>query len=296
MLFQRYKNNPIIRPDPSKAYEKDGTYNPTAIVHENKVYLIYRAEGDSDVSTLCLATSSDGFKFKKHNNNPIIKPSVPEEDGGCEDPRIVKIGDTFYLTYTSYNGMQPVTDDTVSTSLAISKDLINWEKLGIIVKGIKAATIFPEKINKKYVMFIGGKNIRIAESLDLLNWKLDKEILLDVRKNMFDDRYVEVGPQPLIFKDKIILFHNTADKQGVFHPSLAILDINNPRKILYRVDKPLMTPTEDYELYGKVKNVIFGSGLVELNGTYFYYYGAADKYVGVATVEKTELENYLLKL
>ena len=74
------------------------------------------------------------------------------------------------------------------------------------------------------------------------------------------------------------------------------MDKNNPGKVLYRADKPLMTPTEDYEVNGKVNNVIFGSGLVEFKGTYFYYYGAADKVIAVATVSKEELEKYLNSL
>ena len=93
-----------------------------------------------------------------------------------------------------------------------------------------------------------------------------------------------------------MLFFNTADKDFVFHPSLALLDKNDPRKVLYRADEPLMSPTEEYELHGKVPKVIFGSGLVEKDGVYFYYYGAADKYVAVATIKKTELEKYISEI
>lgn len=298
MLFKRYKNNPIIEPDQAKEYESKNTYNPCAIVHNNKVYLIYRAEGESSkfVSRLCLAVSSDGYNFEKYKGNPIIEPTIPEEKGGCEDPRITKIDDSYYLTFTSYNGMQPVTSHTINTSLAISNDLIHWEKKGIIVKGLKSTALFSEKINGKYIMFIGGKNIRIATSKDMINWNVDEEPILDIRENKFDDRYVEVGPPPFIFNDKLVLFFNTADKNGVFHPSLALLDKNYPNEVLYRADKPLMTPSEEYELKGHVPNVIFGEGLVEFKGTYFFYYGAADKCVCVATVKKAELEKYLSSL
>jgi len=298
MLLKRYKDNPIISPDPEKDYEKECAYNPCAIIYQDKVYVIYRAEGISDnyVSRLCLAVSEDGYNFKKHEDNPIIEPSLPEEKRGCEDPRITKICDTFYLTYTAYDGMHPERSENIYTALATSKDLVHWKKQGIILKGIKAAAIFSEKINGKYIMFIGGKNIRIASSTDLINWDLDKEPVLDIRENKFDNRYVEVGPAPFAYKDRLVLFFNTADKQGVFHPSLALLDKNDPRKVIYRADEPLMTPAEEYELNGKVKNVIFGSGLVEFKGTYFYYYGAADKYVAVATVKKAELERYLSSL
>ena len=197
MLFKRYKHNPIISPDSTKSYEKKGTYNPCAIIHQNKFYVIYRVEDESGVSRLCLAISNDGFKFKKYKNNPIIEPGIPEEKGGCEDPRITKIDDTFYLTYTSYNGMQPVTPDTINTSLATSKNLIDWKKQGIIVKGLKSTALFPEKIKGKYLMLIGGKKIRIAWSKDLMRWDVEKKPILDIREDKFDSQYVETGPAPL---------------------------------------------------------------------------------------------------
>ena len=298
MLFKRYENNPIIVPDTSKDYEKDATYNPCAILHENKIFLIYRAEDKTKnaVSQLCLAVSEDGYNFEKYENNPIISPTMPEEKRGCEDPRITKIRSTFYLTYTAYDGMHPERSENIYTALATSKDMYNWEKKGIIYKNIKAAAIFSERIDGKYYMFIGGQNIKIATSKDLINWDVDKEPILDKRKGYFDNKYVETGPPPFVYNDRLVLFFNSADEQFKFHPSLALLDKNNPRKVLYRSDEPLMTPTEDYEINGKVNNVIFGSGLAEFKGTYFYYYGAADKVIAVATVSKEELEKYLNSL
>ena len=296
MLFKRYEKNPVISPDPSKPYESECAYNPAAIVHNNHVYLIYRAEGDSKVSTLCLATSNDGYNFEKYENNPVIEPSLPEEKQGCEDPRITKIGDKFYMTYTSYDGMYPERSENINTSLATSNDLIHWKKHGIVLRDIKSAAIFSEKIKGKYFMFIGGKKIWIATSKNLFDWELEGKPFLETRENMFDSRYVEAGPPPFAFKDKLVLFFNTADNQGVFHPSLALLDKNDPHRIVYRADKPLMTPSGELESKGKVNNVIFGEGLVEFKGLYFYYYGAADKYVCVATAKKPELEKYISSL
>ena len=291
MLFKRDQNNPIIIPE--KDYENKGTFNPCAIIHQKKVYLIYRAENQSGISILALAISKDGYNFEKYKDNPIIEPTLPEEKAGCEDPRVTKIGDIFYLTYTAYDGRYPKKFQNIYTALATSKDLVHWKKQGIILRGIKAAAIFSKKINGKYVMFIGGEKVYIAKSKDMVHWKLDNKPILDIRKNFFDNRFVETGPPPFEFKGKLVLFFNTADKQGIFNPSLALLDKNNPRRIIYRADKPIMTPTEEYELKGTVPNVIFGTGLVELNNTYFYYYGAADKYICVATVQKKDMERYL---
>ena len=96
MIFKRYENNPIIKPDLNSSYESHRTYNPTAIVHENKIYLIYRGQSEANrsVSKLCMAISKDGYTFKKYDKNPIIYPTLPEEKGGCEDPRVTKINNT----------------------------------------------------------------------------------------------------------------------------------------------------------------------------------------------------------
>lgn len=296
MLFTRYKNNPIITPNKRNKYEAIGTFNPAAAVHDNKVYIVYRALDKKGKSSLCLAVSNDGYNFTKSKNNPIIKPTTSKEKGGCEDPRVTKIGDTYYLLYTSYNGQQPVTPETINESLATSKDLITWKKQGILIKGEKSATLFSEKINDNYIMFIGGAEIKVATSNNLKNWKIDQKPILPTRHDKFDSIYVEVGPPPFQFKDKLVLFFNTTDKNRYFQPSLALLDKNNPRKVLYRADKPLMKPTKPYEKNGLVNNVIFGTGLVEFKGTYFYYYGGADTTINVATVSTKKMEKYLSSL
>jgi predicted GH43/DUF377 family glycosyl hydrolase len=297
MLFTRYPDNPIIKPNQNNDYESVGTFNPAAAVHNNKIYIIYRALDQQNKSTLCLAISEDGYNFKKYPQNPIIQRSKSNhEKGGCEDPRITKIDDTYYLLYTSYNGEQPITPKTLNESYATSTDLIHWKKEGILIKCLKSAALLPEKINNKNIVFIGGENIKIGESKNLTDWKIDQKPILDIRKNQFDNRYVEVGPPPFIHDNKIVVFFNVADTNGIFYTSLALLDKNNPRKILYRADKPIMTPSKKYEKEGLVKNVIFGSGLILFQEKYFYYYGAADTSIGVATITQEKMNQYLSSL
>ena len=295
MLFTRYKNNPIIGPNKKHPYEAVGTFNPAAAVYNNKMYLIYRALNKKGWSSLCLAVSKDGFNFKKYKKNPIIKPSFKER-GGVEDPRVTKIGDTYYLLYTSYNGKQPVTAKTINECLATSKDMLHWKKQGIIMKGEKSAALYSEKINGKHLIFIGGTNIRTATSNNLKKWKLNKEPIIKTRKNNFDSIYVEVGPPPFQFKNKLVLFFNTTDKRKYFQLSLALLDKNNPQKVLYRADKPLLKPVKPYEKKGLVNNVIFATGLVEWDNNYFLYYGGADTTINLATVTKKKMEKYLASL
>jgi len=64
------------------------------------------------------------------------------------------------------------------------------------------------------------------------------------------------------------------------------LDRNDPTKILYRSPEPIFEPETDYETFGFVPNVVFTCGAIEKGGIYYVYYGAADRVIGVATVEK----------
>lgn len=295
-MFIKYNKNPIITPDYKLNYEKECTYNPCAVVHDNKVFLIYRAEGKcrNYISTLCLATSNDGYNFNKYEKNPILKPSRPEEKRGCEDPRITKIGDVFYLTYTAFESYdERGGKHKIALSLATSKDLINWEKHGVIFDNMKAGYIYPEKINGEYLMFVGEGSIRIAGSKNLQTWRLEEKPLLSPRENHFDSKLVEVGPPFIIIKNKLIMIYNTADRLNRYLPHYVVLDRKNPTKIIYRHDKPLLGLSEQFEYFGKTNNVIFAEGLVNFAGKYFLYYGGADKYIGVATINEDDLTNYL---
>jgi predicted GH43/DUF377 family glycosyl hydrolase len=282
MEFVRYSKNPILVPDPKLSFEQAAVYNPCAVVHKNKVYLIYRAEAEyynKYVSCLCLAESSDGVHFRKYKNNPIIKPDRAEEKRGCEDPRIVKIGGVYYLTYTAYNGKN------IAVSLATSKNLIHWKKHGVILKNWKSAQILEQSVNGEFLMLVGDKNIFIARSKNLKHWKLDNKPLISPRKNMFDSALVEVGPVPFIKNNQLVLIYNSADGLGHYHPCYCLLDINNPAKVLYRHNRPLANPQTYYELYGKVNYVIFAEGLVLFKNKFLLYYGAADKAIGVAEIK-----------
>ena len=232
-MFTKYKKNPIITPDCKLSYEKECTYNPCAIVHNKKIYLIYRAEGQygSYISSLCLAISKDGYNFSKYKKNPIIQSTRPEEKRGCEDPRITKIGDKFYLTYTAYESYDKRKVNKISLSLATSKDLIHWKKHGIIFNNMKSGYIYPKKVNGEYLMFVGKGNIRIARSKNLKDWKLDGEPFLKPRKTSFDSKLVEVGPPFIELKDKLIMIYNSANNDLIYSPSFLILDKKNPTKI-----------------------------------------------------------------
>jgi predicted GH43/DUF377 family glycosyl hydrolase len=304
--WHRASDSPIISPQ-GTTWESAGTFNPAVIfVHDkpgsksgagSRVVMLYRAQDASGTSRLGYAESLDGIHFTRHSE-PVLSPEAYyERDGGVEDPRLQKIGDTFYLTYTGYNKKD------AQLCLATSLDLIHWERKGVILpayKGnwnvgwTKSGAIVPEKIDGKYCMYWLGTaadktdQMGLSYSTDLLHWTeaTDKPVL-PRRPGKFDSRVVEPGPPPILTPDGIVLVYNGADDQLVYRTGIAVFDRNDPRKLLWRSEQPVFAPEKDWEKAGQVPNVVFVEGMVpvktrEHDDAFRFYYGGADKYVGLA--------------
>jgi predicted GH43/DUF377 family glycosyl hydrolase len=123
----------------------------------------------------------------------------------------------------------------------------------------------------------------LAYSTDLVHWtEATKTPVLPRRPGQFDSRVVEPGPSPILTPDGIVLIYNGGDDKLVYRTAIAILDRNDPRKLLYRSEQPIFAPEKEWEKVGQVPNVVFVEGVVRRGERYLFYYGGADKYVGVA--------------
>jgi predicted GH43/DUF377 family glycosyl hydrolase len=137
--FNKYKNNPILTPNPDNDWESAYLYNPTAIVLNETIFLLYRAQNKSKTSSVGLAWSTDGVNFTRLNK-PIIYATEPWETiGGTEDPRIVRVNGTFYVTYTAYDNV------TAQLAIATSEDLINWTKYPPLFPGYSKPNLHSRK-------------------------------------------------------------------------------------------------------------------------------------------------------
>lgn len=303
--WSRVSNTPIISPE-SDGFESAGTFNPTVVKHDGKFVMLYRAQDRQGKSSLGYAASEDGIHFVRRPEPVMVAEAPYESGGGVEDPRLVKIGDIFYLTYTGYNnqggsGMHatgPIHGDA-QLCLATSTDLLHWKRRGIIMpayKGkwnvgwTKSGAIVPEKINGKYWMYYLADGphqltqMAIANSDDLLHWTdvLDHPVLAS-RPKMFDAQVVEPGPAPVITNDGIFLVYNGADDNNVYRTGWVLFDKNDPTKVVARAERPIFEPVHDWEKVGQVPNVVFVEGMVRDSKRWLFYYGGADKYIGVAS-------------
>jgi len=275
--FTKYASNPILTPQ-GDGFESWAVFNPAVIAKDGIFYMLYRAEGRKGVSRIGLAQSADGINFTRRPE-PVLSPTEPYEIwGGCEDPRVVMFGDTYYMTYTAYNGYR------AKLALATSTDLIQWEKHGVIIPWpwSKSGAIVPQKINGEYVMYFGDSSIWIAYSDDLLHWKVRNDPVMRTRPEHFDSRGIEPGPPPIVTDRGILLIYNGWNNNITYKVGAVLFSKDDPTIILERLDQPILEPTEGWEKTGQISNVVFASGLARKGDSWYLYYGGADKCLNVA--------------
>jgi predicted GH43/DUF377 family glycosyl hydrolase len=331
MELLRYGENPILTPNPANRWENLVVSNPGVILDGGVFYMLYRAAGDDKehVIRFGLATSTDGFHFQRVSDAPVFCPSDDGPDSGCvEDARIVKFGDTFYVTY-AYRPLSPGqywtfphdmvlkpdadafapmawSENLGNTGLACTRDFRHFRRLGRLTSAVqddRDVILFPEKIGGKFAMLHRPKHtaataypsIWLKFSDDLLNWESQEDhLLIEGRPGSKEEKIGGSTPPILTDRGWLVLYHGVADGGLADYTVWAmLLDRNNPLKVLARTPEPILEPKLPYEREGLYPGCVFPTGNVVKDGTLYVYYGAADKYVGVATCRIDDLLNYL---
>ncbi len=281
---------PVLVPS-KEGFDSKNTYNPAVVLGRGTFVMLYRAEarGDKITGRIGLALSEDGISFVRHPE-PVMEPEYSWEKAGVEDPRVVRIGKTYYMTYTGYDG------ETARLCVATSKNLLTWKKHGVVFEEFpfekngkpnwtKSGAILTKKMRSgpfkgRYIMYFGDSNVWLAHSKDLLHWEYEARAVLKPRGHL-----VEPGPPPVLTDEGILFIHNEAvwrDEGLTYTVQTALFDREDPRKLLWRSKKPLLEPEFEWERKGWVDNVVFAESLVEKDGKGYLYYGGADRYVGLA--------------
>ncbi len=305
--FKRSEENPILIPTPDNEWEAEAAFNGCPVLSGKQVHLVYRAISSPQImlgtkmsiSTIGHATSNDGLHFMLHEQ--LIKPENDWERFGCEDPRVTKLGNKYYIFYTALS-TYPLNAQGIKVGLAITRDFQKIEaKYPITPFNAKAMALFPGKIKGKFaaVLSVNTDNPPAKVGLALFDseeqiwspeyWEgwysfLDDHVL-PLRRSIND--HIEIGAPPLKTKFGWLLIYsniqNYFSPPPVFGIEAVLLDLENPAKILGRTKKPLLVPQAIYETYGRVPNIVFPSGALAKGKTLNIYYGAADTTCAVAS-------------
>lgn len=322
MKLKRHPNNPILEKNHEQAWEKGSVLNPSVLFEDGIFKMVYRATNDTHadipgkyMSSVGYAVSLDGIHFARAAQ-PLIAPEHDyEKKLGCEDPRVTKIEDYYFLYYTAVgddNG-----NDVVRIALATSRDFKKWKKHGIVGPkhtASKAAVLFPEKIRGKYVMFYtwmsdSPMSTIMEASFDSLEeaMKPPEEIMVN-STDRYEEHAVfrplentfrgpEVGAVPIKTRYGWLFIYCNANVSD--HPqwtiSAALLDLHDPKKVLAITPEPILRPETDEERHGVVNNVTFPEGAVIVGDELYVYYGSGDQGICLATCNLQELLSYLKK-
>lgn len=295
--FKRYPGNPIISPRPEMLWETRGTMNPAAIELGGKVHIFYRAVGVDNISTFGYASSIDGLSIDERSDKPVYFPRMDFESKGCEDPRLMQIGDRIYVAYTAYDGVIPkVAVSSILASDFLKKKWGSWSKPEIITPPNvvnKDSAILPEPVKGGYMIFHRVNESVCADfvaSLDFTKHKVTQCIeIIAPRRGMWDGGKVGISSPPIKTDAGWLLLYHGVSWSTTYRVGAVLLDLEDPTIIKARTAIPLFEPEEEYERKGIVPNVVFPCGLVIKGQNALMYYGGGDLVTGVATIKLSTL-------
>ncbi len=308
---QRYPGNPILKPDPTIAWQSVASFNGCPVNLGATVGLVYRAVGAPHAqSTIGYAEGYDGLSFS--HRRQLIVPEHDWERYGCEDPRITKLDDTYYIFYTALS-TYPFSPNGIRVAVATSRDLLAiQEKHPVTPFNAKAMALFPKRIHKSLAAVVTVHTDMPPAKICYVEWKeasdmwseafwkrwyssLDSHI---IPLQKFSSDQVEVGAPPIATDKGWLLLYCYITGYTTNHPvfgiDAALLDHDDPRVVIGRLREPLLTPEAPYEKMGNVPNVIFPSGALVGGDMLTMYYGAADTTVCAAMVSLPDLLTELL--
>lgn len=328
------KKHGIILKPTAHDFESAAVLNPGVVKEGKHVHILYRAINPLHQSSIGYAKLLGPTKVIERSRQAVMQRQYDYESRGIEDPRIVKIGKTYYVFYVAHDGKSAV------TAYATSRDLKTYKKRGIISPKLtyreaarllaqsklkdayflfsayyqkesgkdvllwgKDMFLFPKKIKGRYALvqrILPDIQITMFDRLKQLSsqlfWReklkhLADDVILE-NKHWFESRNVGGGCPPVETDEGwLLIFHTVEEtnKGRVYRACAALLDKNNPQKVIARLHEPLFSPTKPWEKAGLVEQVVFPTGTALFGSELYIYYGAADQTIAVASINLADL-------
>lgn len=325
-LFEKSRA-PLLGPDPSISWASGAVFNPGAWYDGQTVHLLFRAiprgyeaidleyrqEGEPEVgfsnyvSYIGYASARDGVTFKVRSE-PFLRPDADHDRFGAEDPRISLVDGRYLITYSALQSEAYGPDPHVRIGLATTTDFVRVEKIGVIGpdERDKNAVIFPGLVRGRIAMLhriVPNIQLIYFDDLEQLCYppeglwsdhisRLEHHILLSPQED-WEALKIGAGPTPLATPEGWLLVYHAVDARRVYRAGLALLDLDDPSKVIARTDLPVLEPELGFEKVGDVDNVVFPQGAVIIDDKVHVYYGAADRYVGRAAAPLRDILDLL---
>jgi predicted GH43/DUF377 family glycosyl hydrolase len=304
MRLERHPASPILLPNPASDWECYNVFNPAVIHHNGLFHMHYRAQGLDWISRIGYAVSEDGVHWNRLRQ-PVLQPHDTSDSRGVEDPRVVRLDGTFYMTYTAFGRTcQPEGDPTyaggsVLPMIARSDNLITWERIGAITHGEdnKDHVLFPRRIGGRYVALHRRRpDIWLALSDDLRTWRQEemKPIFGPRPASHWDSETVGANGVPIETEQGWLLFYHGYGPERIYRFGVCLLDLRDPGRVICRARDPLFWPEELWEVRGDVPNVVFSCANPVVGGTVYVFYGGGDHVIGLATCRLQDLLDFTL--
>jgi beta-1,4-mannooligosaccharide/beta-1,4-mannosyl-N-acetylglucosamine phosphorylase len=296
----RYTENPIIGRNPLPEVAR--IFNSAVMPYNGGYIGVFRGEQRNGIPHIYLGRSKDALHwefdsekipFTDKNGKPFMPPYA-------YDPRLVKVEDTYYIMWCQ---------DAYGPTIGIAKtlDFKRFERIeNPYLPYNRNAVLFPRKINGNYVMLsrpcdnghTAFGDIFLSESPDMEFWGRHRHVM-GRSDNWWESLKIGGGAAPIeTDKGWLLFYHGVVNTCNGYVYSIggAILDINEPSRVLHRCENYLLAPETDYEERGFVPNVCFPCAALTdaASGRIALYYGCADSYVGVAFTTVTEVYDYIL--
>ena len=299
-LFVRHPANPILTAD-DWPYPVNVVFNPAAAQLEGETIVLVRVEDLTGISHLSVARSANGIDEWTIDPEPLLAPTpgIESEQWGLEDARVVFVPeqDRWVITCTAYGPAGP------AVFLATTTDFRTVERHGVIRRpDDKNAALLPHRIGGEWILFHRPKteftgshgDILVSRSPDLHTWGAPEAVMQPRSGAWWDSLRIGIGPPPLQTEHGwLLIYHGVKEVVGgtIYRVGLALLDLDEPTRVLRRLPRWILSPLAPYERIGDVPNVVFPCGLVhdERSGEVRLYYGAADTSVCVATAQLEDL-------
>jgi len=304
-LFQRDAGNPILTAA-DWPYPVNAVFNAAAAAVNGETVLLARVEDRRGISHLTVARSPNGLDGWSVAAEPLLAPNeeTASEQWGFEDPRLVWVDELrrWVITCTAYGPAGP------AVFLATTEDFETVERYGIVRHPEdKNAALLPHRIDGRWVLLhrpkteYGGSRgeILLSRSADLVSWSAPEQVLQPRVGAWWDSLRIGIGPPPLWTEHGwLLLYHGVKETVAgeIYRVGLALLDLNEPTRVLRRLPNWIFAPLASYERTGDVPNVVFPCGLLHDPGNdeLRLYYGAADSSICLATVRLADLLDAVL--